>query len=115
MWLFTKQGHLALAQHPTENDCLIVQAQQRGDMDHFVKLLSEVSGHRHEVLLSGDSGYQCTVVAGKAIAAQAIARIVAGIEYTRFTQSAHFDFGREPGFLAMMSPCGLHVARVKPE
>ena len=115
MWLFTQQGHLSLAQHPTQPDCLVVQAQQQPDMDRFVGLLNEVSGQQHEVQPGGDSGYCCTVVATKPVVAQAIGRIVSAIDYSRFTQSMHFDFGAQAGFLTWMTPSGLQVARIKPE
>lgn len=115
MWLFTKSGHLSLAQHPTQPDFLVVQAQKQQDMDRFVGLLDEASGQQHEVQATADSGYCCTVVAAKANVAQAVARMVAEIDYSRFMQSMHMHFGREPGFLTWITPNGLQVARVKPE
>ena len=115
MWIFSKDGHLSLAQHPTQPDCLVVQAQQRPDMDSFVSLLNEVSGAQHEIQPGGDSGYCCTVVARKSTVAQAVAKLVSDIDYGHFVQSMHFDFGAQPGFLTWITPTGLQVARVKPE
>ena len=115
MWLFTKNGHLSLAQHGSDPDCLLVQAQSRVDLDRFVGLLDEIDGQKHEVQATADGDCRFGVVAKKTVSAQAVARLVAEVDYVRFTQSVSFDFGTEPGYLLWMRPNGLQVARVKPE
>jgi hypothetical protein len=115
MWLFTKDGHLSLARHPAQPDCLVVYAQLREDMDKFVVLLDEIGGRRHPVQEAAEEGYRFMVTAKRAVVAQAVARTIGEIDYQKFTHSVHFDFGKEPGFLLWTNPTGLQVARVRPE
>jgi len=115
MWLFTKHGHLSLANNPFEVDHLIVRSQLREDLDKFLALLDEIGGRRHVVQEDVEDGYRFLVNARKTVVAQAVAHMVSGIDYGRFVQSFHFDFGKEPGFLLWMNPNGLQLARVKPD
>jgi hypothetical protein len=115
MWLFTKSGHLSMAQHPTDPGRLVIHAQSQEDVERFVTLLDGVGKERHEAEPSVESGYRFTITARRSVVAQAVARIVGEIDYQRFTQSVHFDFGHKPEFLLWTSPTGVQVARVKPE
>jgi hypothetical protein len=115
MWIFTKDGHLSLVQHPTDLGRLVIHAQLREDMERFVTLLDEIGEGRHEAEPSVESGYRFTVTARREVVAKAVAKVVAEIDYQRFTQSMHLDFGKEPGFILWTTPTGLQVARVRPE
>ncbi len=115
MWLFTKHGHISLAQHEGDPESLRVLAQMREDIDHFVALLDAAGDHTHDVQELLDGGYRFCTKTKKTVAAQAVSSLVKDIDYTRFLHSAHFDFGQEPGYLLWLNPTGLQVARVKPE
>lgn len=115
MWLFTKHGHLSLVNNLFEVDHLIVRSQLREDLDKFVAVLDEIGGRRHAVQDDVEDGYHFLVSARKTVVAQAVAQLIAGIDYGRFVQSFHFDFGKDPGFLLWMNRNGVQLARVKPD
>jgi hypothetical protein len=115
MWLFTKDGFLGLTRHPEKPDQLVVQTQTAGEMERFVRLLDEVGGHPHEIVPVSDGFSRFATVVEKAVAARFIARLVADIDYTSFTQASRFDFGADPQFILWLNGGGLQVARVKPE
>ena len=115
MLLFTRIGRLNLLQHPVDTTSLQIYAQKQGQVDHLVAMLDEIGGERHDVQPIHEGDYRFLIVARKAAVAEAIARLVAQIDYTEFMRAVHFDFGKEPGFLLMVTPNGLDVARVKPE
>ena len=115
MWLFTKDGFLGLTRHPEEADKLVIQTQTSDEMDRFVRLLDEVAGHRHEILPVSDGFSRFAAVVERGVAARFIARLVAEIDYTTFTQATRFDFGADPQFIMWVNGGGLQVARVKPE
>ena len=116
MWLFTRNGFVSLAQHPQEQeaDKLVVQTQTREEMERVIRLLDEVGGQPHEVEQAHDGFCRFSTVATKDVAAKVIARLVADIDYSRFTQSVNFDFGADPQYILLMTPVGLQVARVLP-
>jgi hypothetical protein len=115
MWIFSKSGHLNLGQQGTDPGLLVVQSRTREDIDRFVALLDEVGGRKHEIHAVVQGGYRFEVVARKTVAAEAVARLVSGIDYSSLMRSMSFDFGAEPGYLLWMRPDGLQVMRVKPE
>ncbi len=123
MWIFTKIGFIGLVQapqppqkpgHPKEPDKLIVQAQARDEIEKIVALLDEIGGTTHEIEQATDGFVRFATVANKDVAAQAVARLVAEIDYGHFTQAVNFDFGSDPQFLLWTKPTGLQVARIKP-
>ena len=115
MWLFTKDGFLGLSRHPEEADKLVVQTQTAGEMEQAVRLLDEVAGHNHEILPVSDGFSRFGTVVEKGVAARFIARLVAEIDYSTFTQATRFDFGADPQFIMWVNGGGLQVARIKPE
>jgi hypothetical protein len=115
MWLFTKNGHLNLVQQGTDPNQLVVQSQTRENLDQVVAALDAVTGHKHEILATNDGGYRFQVVAARKDIAQTVARLVSEIDYSSLMRSVSFDFGSEPGYLLLMQPNGLQVARVNPE
>jgi hypothetical protein len=114
MWIFSRNGFISLAMHPQEADKLVVQTQTSEEMDRIVLLLDEL-GSKHEIERVMDGFCRFATVAHKDVAAQLIARLVVGIDYSRFTQAVNFDFGTDPQFLLWMNTNGLQVARVSPE
>ena len=62
-------------------------------MDWFVALLDEIGGQRHEVQETTEGDYRFLVMARRAVVAEAVARMVAAIDYGKFLHSQHFDFG----------------------
>jgi hypothetical protein len=114
MWIFTKAGFIGLAQHPQQDDKLLWQAQSQDEIESMVGLLDEIGGTKHEVEQATDGFARFAVVTAKNIAAQAVARLLAQIDYSHFTQAVNFDFGSDPQFLLWTKPTGLQVARIKP-
>lgn len=114
MWIFTKAGFLGLVQHPKEADKLIVQAETREEIEPVLRLLDEIGGTTHEIEGTTDGFSRFATTARKDVAAAAVARLVAEIDYAHFTQAMTFDFGDSPQFLLWTKPTGLQVARVKP-
>jgi hypothetical protein len=112
MWLFTIMGHFNIVQ---QGDNLLVQSQTRVDIDGFAAVLKEVTGHQHEVQSTTDKGYRFQVTAPRKVVAEAVAKLVSEIDYSSLMRSVSFDFGSEPGFVLLMQPNGLQVARVNPE
>lgn len=114
MWIFTRNGFISLAEHPQEGNKLIIQTQTHEQMQQVVRLLDQ-DGSKHEIERTMDGFCRFQAIAKKDVAAQAVAWIVTGIDYGRFTQAVNFDFGSDPQFLLWMNPSGLQVARVSPE
>ena len=112
MWLFTKNGHLNVVE---QGDGLVVQSQTRNDIDRLVVVLDEISGQTHEVQPTNDGGYRFQVTAARKDVAETVARLVSEIDYSSLMRSVTFDFGTEPGYVLVMRPNGLQVARVNPE
>ena len=115
MWIFTSKGFVSLAQHPDDPDMLLVQMQSREDMNRIVEALDEIGGRKHELLPALEQGCCIATVARGDDVAKMVSRLVTGINYSRFTQSAHFDFGADPNFIMWVSGNGLQLARVKPD
>ncbi|MGD0899737.1 MAG: hypothetical protein ABR915_18040 [Thermoguttaceae bacterium] len=115
MLLFTRIGRLNLLQHPLDATSLQIHAQGQEDVDRLVAMLAEIGTEHHDVQPIHEGDYRFLIVARKAVVAEAIARLVAQIDYTEFMRAVHFDFGKESGFLLMVTPNGLEVARAKPE
>ena len=113
MWLFTKNGHLTIGQYSFNPELLVVQAQLRAEMDSFVTLLNELGGQKHEVQEMTDGDYRFLVMAKRAVVAEAVTKMVVAVDYGKFLQSVHFDFGKQPGFLVWMNQTGLQVATVR--
>ena len=113
MWLFTKHGHLSLGQHPDDHGRLAVHTQLREELDGFVALLDEIGGQQHEVQETVEGDYRFLVMAKRTVVAEAVARIVTGIDYGKFIHSFHVDFGKQPGYLVWLNRTGLQVATVR--
>lgn len=114
MWLFTKNsGHLSIGQHAFDHDCLVVHAQLPEDINSFVALVDEIGGQRHEVQETTEGDYKFVVMAKRAIVAEAVARMVAAVDYGKFLHSFHIDFGTQPGYLLWLNKTGLQVATVR--
>ena len=111
MWLFTKNGHFNVVQ---QGDNLLIQSQTQKDIDRFAAVLEDVANHKYEVQPT-NGGYRFQIVAARKDIAQTVARLVREIDYSSLMRSVNFDFGSEPGFLLLMRPNGLQVARVNPE
>ena len=115
MWIFTDSGFVSLVQHPDDPEMLLVQTQSREEMDRVVQALDEIAGNKHEVLPAVEQGCRFAVVARWEDVAKVLSRMVTGINYSRFTQSVHFNFGADPHFLMWITDNGLQVARIKPD
>ena len=113
MLLYTRIGKLSLLQHPTENSSLLIHADQQEGVDRVVAMLDEIGGHCHEVQPIQEGDFRFEVVASKADVAQAVARLVAEINYLEFMRTLRITFGTDPGFMLTVTPNGLEVARVK--
>ncbi len=115
MWLFTKNhGHLSIGQHASDHDVLVINAQLREDIDKFVAVLDAVGSQKHQVQDTAEGDYPFAVLAKRSVVAQAIAQLVAAIDYSKFIHSFHVDFGSsQAGYLLWMRPNGLQVARVQ--
>jgi hypothetical protein len=114
VWIFSRNGFISLAQHPLEAGKLLVQTQTREEMERVVRLLGE-GGEPHEIERVMDGFCRFATVTTKDVAARMIARLVADIDYSRFTHSVNFDFGADPQYILLMTPVGLQVARVSPD
>jgi hypothetical protein len=113
MWLFTKNDHLSIGQHAFDYDFLVVHAQLREELDSFVALLDSVGNQKHGVQATTEGDYKFFVTARRAVIAEAVAKMVAGIDYGKFVHSFHVDFGKQPGFLLWLNRTGLQVATVR--
>ena len=113
MWLFTKQGHVSIGQNPFDLAQLVIHAQLREEIEAVVAMLDGAGGKRHEILEMTEEQYQFKVFAQRAVVAEAVARMVADIDYDRFIHSFHVDFGAKPGFILWVNKTGLQVAAVR--
>jgi hypothetical protein len=113
MWLFTKDGHLSIGQKPFDLDQLIIHTQLREEIEAVVALLDKVGGKQHEILEMTEGDYQFKVMAQRALVAEAVAKLVADIDYDKFIHSFHVDFGAKPGFILWINKTGLQVATVR--
>lgn len=115
MWLFAKSGFVSLTQHPQEPEMLLVQTRTKEEMDAVVRVLDKIVGHGHRIEHVSDASCPWVVTATRSAVVQMIARLIEGIDYTKFVRSVHFDFGTDPEFLLWMTSGGLQVARINPE
>jgi hypothetical protein len=92
---------------------LVVHTQLREELDSFVALLDEIAGQKHEVQERTEGDYRFEVMGKRAVVAQAVARMVAAIDYFKFLHSFHVDFGKQPGYLLWLNKTGLQVATVR--
>ncbi len=113
MWLFTKNGHLAIGQHASDHGYLVVHAQVREDLENLVVMLDEAGVGRHEIQETVEGDYRFFIVARRTAVAEAVAKMVSNIDYGKFLHSVHFDFGRQPGYLLWLNRTGLQVGTVR--
>lgn len=113
MWLFTKFGHLSLGQDPFAPDFLFVHAQTPEEIVPFVALLDEVAGRKHETEERTEGDYRFVARTERAVVAEAVSKLVVGIDYDKHVHSFHVDFGKQPGYLVWMNTTGLQVATVR--
>jgi hypothetical protein len=113
MLLFTRLGRLSLLQHPIDTTLLQIHLQKQDQVDRLVAMLDEIGREQHAVQPIWEGDYRFQITARKATVAEAIARLVAEIDYAEFIRSVHFDFGAEPGFMLLVTANGLEVARLK--
>ena len=104
MWLFGKNGHLNIGQYPFDPELLVVHAQLREEMDSFVGLLDEIAGRSTTVEEKTEEDYRFEVMAKRAVVAEAVARMVVGIDYYKFLHSFHVDFGTAAGIPPVAEP-----------
>ena len=64
-----------------------------------------------EERVEGD--YRFVVTARREVVAEAVAMMVAAVDYTKHTDSLHIDFGAKPGFILWVNKTGLQVATVR--
>ena len=102
MWIFTRNGFISLAERPQEGNKLIIQTQTREEMEQVVHCSTMTAASTR--LSRRWMVSVASTAATKDVAAQVIARLVAGIDYCRFTQAVNFDFGNDPQFLLWMNP-----------
>ena len=57
--------------------------------------------------------YRFVVRAERAVVAEAVAKLVAAIDYEKHIDSLHLDFGAKPGYLLWLNRTGLQVATVR--
>jgi hypothetical protein len=115
MWIFSDSGFLSLTQHPSDAELLLVEARSREEIGPVVVALDEIAGQQHDLIPANEQGCRVATVARRDDVARVVARLVAGINYSRFTQSVHFDFGSDPNFILCVGDGGLQVARIKPD
>ena len=113
MWLFSKDGHLSIGQHASDHGYLVVHAQVREDIDSLVAMLDEAGVGRHEVQETVEGDYRFLVIARRSAVAEAVAKMVSGIDYGKFLHSFHVDFGAKPGYLLWLNRTGLQVGTVR--
>ncbi len=114
MWIFNKQGHFAIGQDAFDHSKLLVHTQLREELEAVVAMLDQVAGgQRHEIEERIEGDYRFVVTARREVVAEAVARLVAAIDYTKHTNSFHVDFGAKPGFILWLNRTGLQVATVR--
>ena len=114
MWIFGKQGHFAIGQDAFDHSKLLVHTQLREELEAVVAVLDQVAGgERHEIEERVEGDYRFVVTARREVVAEAVARMVAAIDYTKHTDSFHVDFGAQPGFILWLNRKGLQVATVR--
>ena len=113
MWIFSKTGHLNIGQHASDHDYLVVHAQVREDIENLVAMLDEGCGGRHEIQETVEGDYRFFVIARRSAVAEAIAKMVSGIDYGKFLHSFHVDFGAKPGYLLWLNRTGLQIGTVR--
>lgn len=113
MWIFTKQGHIAIGQDPFDHERLFVHSQLREEIESVVALLDQTAGQRHNVEERDDSDYKFQVAAQRSVVAEVVAKMVLGIDYGKHVHAVHLDFGAKPGFIMWVNKTGVQVATVR--
>ena len=113
MWIFGKHGHLSIGELAGQPEILEVRSQLREEMESFVPLLDAIDGQRHEILERVEEDYLFLVLAKRPVVAEAVSRLVIEIDYGKFVNSFHVDFGEQPGYLLWLNRAGLQVATVR--
>ena len=76
MWIFSKNGHLAIGQHASDHGYLVVHAQVREDMENLVAMLDEAGVGRHEIQETVEGDYRFFLVARRSAVAEAVGKMV---------------------------------------
>ena len=114
MWIFGKQGHCAIGQDAFDHSKLLVHTQLREELEAVVAVLDQVAGgQRHEIEERIEGDYRFVATARREVVAEAVARIVVAIDYTKHTNSFHVDFGAKSGYFVWLNRTGLQVATVR--
>ena len=113
MWIFTKQGHCAIGQDAFDHSQLLIHTQLREELEAVVAVLDQVGGQRHEIEERVDGDYRFVVTARREVVAEAVARMVAAIDYDKHVHSLHIDHGSQPGYFLWLNRAGLQVATVR--
>jgi hypothetical protein len=90
---------------------MVVQTDTAEAMQGVVRHL----GGEHEIERVMDGFCRFSVVADKDAMAQAVGGLVLEIDYGRFTEAFHFDFGTDPNFFLRVKNGSLEVSRIRPE
>ena len=114
MWIFSKQGHFAIGQDAFDHSKLLVHTQLREELEAVIAMLDKAAGgERHQIEERVEGDYRFVVTARREVVAEVVARIVAGIDYTKHTNSFHVDFGAKSGYFVWLNRTGLQVATVR--
>ena len=113
MWIFGKHGHLSIGELAGQPEILEVRSQLREEMESFVALLDAIGGQRHEILERVEEDCLYLVLGQRSVVAEAVAKLVTEIDYGKFVNSFHVDFGMQPGYLLWLNKTGIQVATVR--
>ena len=106
MLLFTRLGRMSLLQHPIDTTALQVYVHKDVDVERLVALFNEIGREDHAIERIFEGDYRSIIVANKTTVAEAVARLIAQIDYLEFMRTVRFDFGRSPTVCCSSPPTG---------
>ena len=113
MWILSEIGFMNLTETPPDNGILI-EMQSENELNQVIHLLDDIAGGEHKRIPAVQQGC-CATVATKETMVAMVSKMVRAIDYSRFVQSTHINFGSDPRFILMATENGVQLSRMKPD
>lgn len=111
MWIFCKSGFVSIVRHRLWPGKLLVRARVRCDLENFVHLLDEIGDTKHAIKETKNADYRFRTVASQRLVGEAVARIVADIDYPNFKNAVHGEPNRDRAYMRVWA--AMHDLQTK--
>jgi hypothetical protein len=102
MWIFTRIGFFSAVENTQDPATLLVRARVRADIEHLADRLRE-QGCPCEVRETPDRDYRWRLIVPKAVFAEVVGALAAGIDYPNFKDAVHEGTSRDRAYMRVWS------------